>query len=53
MFELVKLNIKEISIEFLSNYCQNQFDNINNNIHDITNIGCTDFVLTLTSRGKK
>ena len=32
---------------FVSNYFQNQFDTINNNIHDITNIGYTYFLLAI------
>lgn len=32
---------------FFSNYWQNQFDTINSNIHDITNIGYTYFLLAI------
>jgi hypothetical protein len=32
---------------FFSNYWQNQFNTINSNIHDITNIGYTYFLLAI------
>jgi len=36
-----------LSMAFFSNYWQNELNTINSNIHDITNIGYTYFLLAI------
>jgi hypothetical protein len=40
-------NLFLLLLLFFSNYWQNQFNTINSNIHDITNIGYTYFLLAI------